>query len=232
MPKRVLIIHDEVKPRNGIRTVLTDVGFEATLAGDHMVAQKALQGELFDLIVVKTDFPEFDGRRMTFALRRSGSTNADTPVLGVTTDGSQAHARDCWHSGINTLVLSPGNKPDLLAAVRPLGFEFLAPPRPQPTPVQTAADTATSLATLKALGSDLRLKLFMAIAEAGGLTASEAGDKMDISRALARHHLKDLRELQLVTSRVRGKEVVFTVQPDGLAAVAQWLLNLAAQPSG
>ena len=231
MPHSVLIIHDDPAAQAVIKSTMTKAGFEATLAIDHLTAQPAFSQQRFDLIVVKTDLPEFDGRRLTVAVRRLGGPNADTPVLGVTTDRSQAHARDCWQSGINALVLSPGTGSDLLAAVRPLGFEHLAPAKPEPIPVRVAADAATSRAIFKALGSERRLQLLAAVAQAGEISADAVASKVNVSRQLALFHLKPLIKAKLVTARQRGKEVVFAVQAQGIEPVAQWLLELAARLS-
>jgi len=230
MPPSVLIIHDDLASLTVIKSTMTKAGFEATVANDHIAAQTAFSQRQFDLIVIRTDLPEFDGRRLTVALRRPGGPNADTPVLGVTTDRSQALARECWRSGMNALVLSPGTASDLLAAVRPLGFEHLAPAKPKPVPVRTPADDATSRAMFKALG-DRRLELFMCIAQAGEITATAVGAKVNISRALALYHIEQMVEVKLVTRRQRGQKVVFAVQPEGLEPVAQWLLDLAARLS-
>ena len=232
MPHSVLIIHDELGAQAVIRSTLTKAGFEATLANDHLTAPPAFSQRLFDLIIVKTDLPEFDGRRLTLAIRRPGGPNVDTPVLGVTTDRSPAHARECWRSGINALVLSPGTESDLLAAVRPLGFEHLAPAKPKPIPAPVAADTATSRAMFKALGSERRLQLLAAVAQASETSADALADKVSASRQLALFHLKPLIKAKLVTARPRGKEVVFAVQTQGIEPVAKWLLELAARLSG
>jgi CheY-like chemotaxis protein len=231
MPYSVLIIHDDLAAQAAIKSTMTKTGFEATTANDHLTAQHAFSQRLFDLIVVKTDLPEFDGRRLTLALRQLRGPNADTPVLGVTTDKSQAHARECWRSGINALVLSPGNGSDLLAAVRPLGFEHLAPAKPEPIPVRVAADAATSRALFWALSKERRLQLFAAIAQAGELSADGVKDKANISRQLALYHLKPLIKAKLVTSRQPGKEVLFAAETERLVPVAQWLLDLAARLS-
>ena len=229
MPDSVLIIDDDLKRQAVISSTLINAGFEATLARDHTAAIEAFSQRRFDLIVVNTDLPEYNGRRLTVALRRPGP-NADTPVLGVTTDTSQALARECWQSGLNALAISPGTPADLLAAVRPLGFNRLAPAKPEPIPVRVAADEATSRAVIKALG-DRRLELLTFIAQAGEITAVGVGEMANMSRALALYHIEHLVEVNLVARRKRGKEVVFVVQPEGLEPVAQWLLDLAARLS-
>jgi len=96
----VLIIHDEPARLSALAKGLAKAGFDATLADGHLAALETLPGTQFDLIVVKTDLPELDGRRLTATLRRPDGLNAATPVLGITTDRSPALARECWRSGI------------------------------------------------------------------------------------------------------------------------------------
>ena len=55
-------------------------------------------------------------------------------------------------------------------------------------------------------------------ASAGGLAAV-----LPVSRQAVAQHLAVLEEARLVTRRRSGRQVLFTVCPEGLAATAEWL---------
>jgi DNA-binding transcriptional ArsR family regulator len=58
---------------------------------------------------------------------------------------------------------------------------------------------------------------------AGGLAAV-----LPVSRQAVAQHLAVLEEARLVTRRRAGRQVLFTVRPEGLAATAEWLAARAA----
>jgi DNA-binding transcriptional ArsR family regulator len=55
-------------------------------------------------------------------------------------------------------------------------------------------------------------------ASAGGLAAV-----LPVSRQAVAQHLAVLEEARLVTRRRSGRQVLFTVRPEGLEATAEWL---------
>jgi DNA-binding transcriptional ArsR family regulator len=55
-------------------------------------------------------------------------------------------------------------------------------------------------------------------ASAGGLAA-----ELPVSRQAVAQHLAVLEEARLVTRRRAGRQVLFTVRPEGLTATAEWL---------
>ena len=60
-------------------------------------------------------------------------------------------------------------------------------------------------------------------ASAGGLAAV-----LPVSRQAVAQHLAVLEEARLVTRRRAGRQVLFTVRPEGLKATAGWLADRAA----
>jgi DNA-binding transcriptional ArsR family regulator len=60
-------------------------------------------------------------------------------------------------------------------------------------------------------------------ASAGGLAA-----ELLVSRQAVAQHLAVLEEARLVTRRRAGRQVLFTVRPEGLTATAEWLAARAA----
>ena len=82
--------------------------------------------------------------------------------------------------------------------------------------------SATSLAqAFKALSDPVRLRLLSMIAAApsGEVCACDLATPLGKSQPTVSHHLKVLREAQLVTSRKRGTWVHYSVVPEQLAAL-------------
>ena len=82
--------------------------------------------------------------------------------------------------------------------------------------------TATDV--FAALGDPTRRQLLELIGEhAGGASASALAGRMPISRQAVTQHLAVLEEARLVARARRGREVMYTVQPEEIAEAAAWL---------
>ncbi len=57
----------------------------------------------------------------------------------------------------------------------------------------------------------------------GPLTASALAGQFELSAPAVSQHLKALRESGLVRVRVDGQRRIYSLDPDGLAAVDEWL---------
>jgi DNA-binding transcriptional ArsR family regulator len=79
----------------------------------------------------------------------------------------------------------------------------------------------------KALADPTRRALFEKLAEgAQNATALRAG--LDISQPAVSQHLAVLREARLVRQEKQGRQVMYQVDPEGLAQVARWLTRYRA----
>jgi DNA-binding transcriptional ArsR family regulator len=81
---------------------------------------------------------------------------------------------------------------------------------------------------LAALADPTRRQLLEALGRSQPCSATTLAARLPISRQAVVQHLAVLRESELVTSYRSGKEVLFTVRPEGLAATASWMTGLAA----
>ena len=118
---------------------------------------------------------------------------------------------DRYGGRVKTTTLPPRLLPILdSACCEPLGAEALD------------EASATSLAqAFKALSDPVRLRLLSMIAAApsGEVCACDLATPLGKSQPTVSHHLKVLREAQLVTSRKRGTWVHYSVVPEQLAAL-------------
>lgn len=75
--------------------------------------------------------------------------------------------------------------------------------------------------SFRALGDPTRREILMQLSQED-LTIAEVSDRFDMSRTAIRKHLAILEEGQLITVKVRGKERVNQLNPQGLKTTAEW----------
>jgi DNA-binding transcriptional ArsR family regulator len=88
------------------------------------------------------------------------------------------------------------------------------------TPAVTAEDAEHVLA---ALADPTRRQLLELLGGSPGRSASALAGVVPVSRQAVAQHLALLEECRLVQRRRAGREVLFSVRPDQLAAMASWL---------
>lgn len=91
MAQRVLVVDDEEGIRHTIDRVLSLEGFSVTTVSDGNRALRALDGDVFDLLIVDIYMPDLDGIGVLRELRRRQDS---TPVLAVSGGGDSRHSFD------------------------------------------------------------------------------------------------------------------------------------------
>jgi len=81
---------------------------------------------------------------------------------------------------------------------------------------------ANSNAVFAALSDPTRRKVFERL-QSGGRSVSEIARGFPVSRPAVSQHLKVLKQAGLVADRAEGTRRVYYIDPQGLAAVRQWL---------
>ena len=79
-----------------------------------------------------------------------------------------------------------------------------------------------------ALADPRRRELLELLARTPGCSASSLAASLPVSRQAVAQHLAVLEDSRLVSRRRAGREVLFSVRPEGLDAVADWLTGRAA----
>jgi DNA-binding transcriptional ArsR family regulator len=79
-----------------------------------------------------------------------------------------------------------------------------------------------------ALADPRRRELLELLGQTPGCSASSLAASLPVSRQAVAQHLAVLVDSQLVSRRRAGREVLFSVRPEGLAAAADWLTSRAA----
>lgn len=106
---------------------------------------------------------------------------------------------------------------------RPSGRSRWGPRRPR-----TAQPSVDAGRVFAALADPRRRELLELLARTPGCSASSLAASLPVSRQAVAQHLAVLEDSRLVSRRRAGREVLFSVQPEGLDAAAQWLTGRAA----
>jgi len=83
-------------------------------------------------------------------------------------------------------------------------------------------------AALAALAEPTRQSLLELLAARGEASATVAAEELPVSRQAVVKHLAVLERARLVSSRPRGREVLYAVRPERVEQAAAWLSSLAS----
>jgi DNA-binding transcriptional ArsR family regulator len=78
-----------------------------------------------------------------------------------------------------------------------------------------------------ALADPRRRELLELLGSTPGCSASSLAARLPVSRQAVAQHLAVLEDSSLVSRRRAGREVLFSVRPEGLTATADWLTGRA-----
>ena len=89
-----------------------------------------------------------------------------------------------------------------------------------------ARDTSRDAIRLKALGHPVRLGIAMQLAAEPGTCACDFADVFGVSQPTVSEHLRVLREAGLVTTRRRGTQICYSLDPAAVRALARLIDGL------
>ncbi len=81
------------------------------------------------------------------------------------------------------------------------------------------------LTTFSALSDATRFSIVEQLMQDGELPAGDLIEGRGMSGAAISRHLKVLRKAGLVQQRVQGTQRMYSIQPDGLRAIAEWTIS-------
>jgi two-component system OmpR family response regulator/two-component system alkaline phosphatase synthesis response regulator PhoP len=119
LPRRALVVEDEVHIRDLVCLHLDLEGFSCTGIGDGREALTALAREHFDLVVLDLMIPQVDGFALCRAARRDGP-NQRTPILMLTARREESDKVLGLESGADDYLTKPFGVRELVARVRAL----------------------------------------------------------------------------------------------------------------
>jgi signal transduction histidine kinase/ActR/RegA family two-component response regulator len=142
--ERILLAEDSADNQRIISLILSNAGFQVTLAENGRVAcDKALEalqaGKPYDLILMDMQMPVMEGGDATRCLRKAGYTQ---PIVALTAHATVEDRKKCFEAGCDFYVTKPINRSELLVVATDCALgrkkrEPKAPPAPANPEIST-----------------------------------------------------------------------------------------------
>ena len=117
-----LIIDDSRAMRAILKSILVELGFEVTQAGNGSQALNGLaRVGKFDVVLVDWNMPEMNGMEFVRAVRANPAYN-DMPLMMVTTETEMAQVVKALDNGANEYLMKPFTKDLLMEKLDILGL--------------------------------------------------------------------------------------------------------------
>lgn len=115
-----LVVEDSPMMRQLIVFALARVKrVQITEAEDGVDALRKLAGQKFDLILTDINMPVMDGLKLVKRIR-SDATHAQTPIVVITTEGSNEDRARAMALGANAYITKPIQAPQVIQKVKEL----------------------------------------------------------------------------------------------------------------
>jgi DNA-binding response OmpR family regulator len=113
--KRILVVEDEPKIREGLVDFLQFHDFEVCTASDGLEAERIVESERFDLILLDLMLPKISGEQLCVKWRQGG---VNTPIIMLTAKGLEYERIAGLNLGADDYVTKPFSLEELLARIR------------------------------------------------------------------------------------------------------------------
>lgn len=118
MPIQVLLVEDSRAMRNYVASILEGQGsFEVEQVANGFDALRALPRTAYGLIVTDVNMPDVNGIELSRFVRRT-PRHVDTPLIVISTDGSDVDRERALGAGANAFLAKPFEPDQLLDLVR------------------------------------------------------------------------------------------------------------------
>ncbi len=115
-----LIVEDSPMMRQLLVFALARVkNLRVTEADDGVDALRKLAATRFDIIITDINMPIMDGLKLVKRIR-SDANHKDTPIVIITTEGSQEDRQRALQLGANAYITKPIQAPQVIAKVKEL----------------------------------------------------------------------------------------------------------------
>lgn len=125
-----LVVEDSPMMRQLLVFALARIkGLHVTEAEDGVDGLRKLAAQRFDLVITDINMPIMDGLKLVKRIR-SDEVHKDTPIIVITTEGSQEDRQRAMALGATAYITKPIQAPQVIAQVNAL----LSPePKPEPS---------------------------------------------------------------------------------------------------
>jgi len=113
---RILLTEDDAVNQRLTVAMLTKRGYQVEIAENGRKALEALDGGVFDLVLMDVQMPEMDGIEATIAIRNN-PLYKDLPIIAMTAHAMKGDREKCLEAGMNDYVSKPINRDELFETV-------------------------------------------------------------------------------------------------------------------
>ena len=117
-PLRILLAEDNIVNQRVATVLLEKAGHVVTVAGNGVVALKALQSSVFDLVLMDVQMPEMSGTEATAAIREGERVcGGHIPIIALTAHAMKGDRERCLDGGADGYVAKPISPAALFAEI-------------------------------------------------------------------------------------------------------------------
>lgn len=113
LPKRILLVEDNLANQTLALMILTRFGCHADVALNGREAVSAWQAKQYDLILMDCQMPEMDGFTATREIRRQEGPGRRTPIVALTANALEEERQKCFEAGMDDHLAKPFRRSDL-----------------------------------------------------------------------------------------------------------------------
>ena len=117
IPKRVLVVEDNVINRVVIQRMLERLGHRVELVTDGNAAIQQVTEIHYDLLLMDVNMPGLDGLQTTRQIRGLPPRHANVPIIALTASAMMNDRRNCLEAGMNDYLSKPISIEALRAAI-------------------------------------------------------------------------------------------------------------------
>jgi CheY-like chemotaxis protein len=115
----VLLVEGNSVNRMLIGAYLDEIGLTYETADNGAAALMCLASRPYDLVLMDTVLPDYDGSQMAKRIRTMQAPSSDVPIVGITASGSSEDLQGLVEAGLNARVTKPIQGRALYAALVP-----------------------------------------------------------------------------------------------------------------
>lgn len=218
---RILVVEDDKELRNLFCTVLQEHSFEPIEAEDGIQALEKMENEYIDLIISDIMMPNMDGYELTKQIRDSGN---QTPILMVTAKDGSFYKNEGFRSGTDDYMVKPVDINEMIWRIKALLRRSQSIHERKLTIGDTVLEFDSNTLSFGGKSEILPPKEFnllyklastpnhtftrmQIMDEIWGFDSESTIHTLEVHIARLREHLKDNKDIEIVTVRGLGYKV-------------------------
>nr|MBA3531413.1 response regulator [Ardenticatenales bacterium] len=133
---RLLLAEDNLVNQKLALHLLDNMGYRADVVSNGLEVLDALQGQLYDIILMDVQMPEMDGLETTRLIRKMWAETTRPRIVAMTANAMMGDREMCLAAGMDDYISKPIRPEELRAILEQWGerkrSESVAPPPPDP----------------------------------------------------------------------------------------------------